>query len=208
MTPLSAPEEPLIVVPVEQLRLANLGQGFDPSPDPILTAALRPGVARVMPRSTAETDPRYKQIVAYVVLRHGERVFHYRRSSAVGERRLAGLRSVGVGGHLNSDDVDGVVDLGSLRRAIRRELSEEVDLSQQLAVRFFGIINDDSTAVGKVHVGLVAVADLQDATVNLRDPTLQDGRFDSVGRLIELADSFETWSRLCFPALLSLPVTS
>lgn len=208
MTPSSSSEEPLIVVPVEQLRLANLGQGFDPSPDAILTAALRPGVARVMSRSLAETDSRYKQIIAYVVLRHVDRVFHYRRSSAVGEPRLAGLRSVGVGGHLNADDVAGVVDVGSLRRAIRRELTEEVDLAEQPSVRFIGVINDDSTDVGKVHVGLVALADLRSTTVNLRDPTLRDGRFDSVSQLIELADSFETWSRLCFPALLSLPVSS
>lgn len=204
MTATSSGDEPLIVVPVEQLRAAKLGQGFDPSPDPILAAVLRPGVARVMPRSMAEKDPRFKQVVAYVALRHEDRIFHYRRSGAVGERRLAGLRSLGVGGHLNSDDVHGSLDRSSLHRAIRRELSEEVTLTEEPSIRLFGVINDDSTDVGKVHVGLVAVADLRLPDASLRDPTLVDGRFDVARLLLEQSVSFETWSRLCLPALLSL----
>ncbi|MGH2457496.1 MAG: phosphoesterase [Chloroflexota bacterium] len=208
MTVASSGDELLIVVPVEPLRAAKLGQGFDPSPEPILAAALQPGVARVMPRALAERDPRFKQIVAYVILRHRGRIFHYRRSSAVGERRLAGLRSLGVGGHLNQGDVQDSLDLASLRRAIHRELGEELVLAEQPAIHWFGMINDDSTEVGKVHVGLVAVADLRGSDARLRDPTLVDGRFDLVPRIVAQADDFESWSRLCLPALLSPPAAS
>lgn len=208
MTPVSRGDEPLIVVPADCLRAANLAQGFDPSPDPILAAAFKPNAARVMPRSAAEADPRFKQIVCYVVLRSGVRFFHYRRSSAVGERRLAGLRSLGVGGHLNAGDVGDAGDPNGLRRAIRRELDEEVVGADAPTIRFLGIINDDSTEVGRVHIGLVALAELAEPVVHLRDSTLVDGRFDPVGRLVEQAGVFETWSQLCLPALVNLLETS
>ncbi len=201
-------DESLIVVPADHLRATDLGQGFVPSAEPFLTAALGPGLARIMLRSSAETDPRFKQIVGYVILRYADQVFHYRRSGSVGERRLAGLRSLGVGGHLNADDVAGDLDLESIRRAIRRELSEEVTLSEQPRLRFVGVINDDSTEVGKVHLGVVAVAELESPEATLRDPTLLDGQFDPVAHLIEQAEAFENWSRLCFAALLSPRETS
>jgi len=123
-------DEPLIVVPVRHLRAANLAQGFDPSPEPILATVLKPNVARVMPRSVAEADPRFKQIVCYVIVRSQGLVFHYLRSAGAGERRLAGRRSLGLGGHLNADDADGALDHQGLQRAIQRELDEEVALAR------------------------------------------------------------------------------
>jgi predicted NUDIX family phosphoesterase len=201
-------DEPLIVVPVRHLRAANLAQGFDPSPEPILATVLKPNVARVMPRSVAEADPRFKQIVCYVIVRSQGLVFHYLRSAGAGERRLAGRRSLGLGGHLNADDADGALDHQGLQRAIQRELDEEVALGDVPSIRYLGIINDDSTEVGRVHVGLVALADLPRPDVRLRDTTLQDGRFDRPEDLAVRAAAFETWSQLCLPALISPPETS
>ncbi len=208
MTSESSTDERVIVVPVRDLVEANLSQGFDSSPNRILAAAFRPCVARAIPRSVAEADPRFKQFICYVILRSRGLIFHYRRSAGVGERRLAGLRSLGVGGHLNADDVDGVLDERGLRRAIQRELAEEVVLGVEPPIRYLGIINDDSTEVGRVHVGLVALAELSEPDVRLRDSTLLDGRFDRPRDIVEQAARFETWSQLCLPALLSLPGTS
>lgn len=205
MTPLSVSDELLIVVPVEALHAARLVQGFDPSPQRILDAACKPGVARVMPRLVAETDPRFKQIVCYVVLRSGGSVFNYRRSAKAGERRLAGLRSIGVGGHLNVGDVGDQIGLDGLRRGISRELAEEVTLAEEPPIRYLGIINDDTTDVGRVHIGLIALAELAEPRVSLRDPTLLDGRFDRPETLVARSSSFEGWSQLCLPALISLP---
>ena len=208
MSSLSKRDELLIVVPLERLQAANLPQGFDPNPDPILAAAFNSGVPRVMPRSAAEADPRFKQIVCYVIVRCGSQIFHYRRSRVAGEQRLAGLRSLGVGGHLNAEDVGSALDLSGLERAMRRELAEEVILPEAPSIRYLGIINDDSTEVGKVHVGLVVLAEIENPDVQLRDATLVEGRFDSPETLVSMGSEFETWSRLCLTALINLPETS
>ncbi len=208
MSPERQVDERLIVVPVHHLRAANLAQGFDPMPEPILTAIFAPRVARVMPRSVAEADPRFKQIVCYVILRSRGLIFHYLRSAGAGERRLAGRRSLGVGGHLNADDANGALDQQGLQRAIQRELNEEVALGDVPSIRYLGIINDDSTEVGRVHLGLVALADLPRPDARLRDATLLDGRFDPPEELAVQAAAFETWSQLCLPALVNLPETS
>lgn len=200
------PTELLLVVPARLVRAAGVAQGFDPSPDPILAAVSTPRATRVMPRSEAEADPHFKQLVCYVILRSEGTVFHYRRSAAVGEPRLAGLRSLGVGGHVNA--TDGTVGAEGLDRAIRRELAEEVVLTETPTLRYLGVINDDSTEVGRVHLGLVALAELRRPLVRLRDPTLVDGRFDAPARLLDQASAFEGWSRLCLPALINLPAAS
>lgn len=201
-------DELVVVVPSDRLRTARLAQGFDPRPDPILAAIFTPDAARVMPRSAAEADPRFKQIVGYVVLRCGRMIFHYQRTHRVGEPRLAGQRSLGIGGHLNAEDVGSIPGLDDLERAIHRELAEEVVLAERPAMRYLGMINDDSTEVGRVHVGLVALADLRVPAVQLRDRTLQDGRFDPPEAIQRILASFETWSQLTFPALVNLLETS
>jgi len=194
-------EETLVVVAADFLRAADLKQGFDPQPERILEAIFAPGVATFLKRSLAESDPRFKQLVCYVVLRAGGSIFHYCRSAKAGETRLAGRRSLGVGGHLNAEDAGDRVGRQWLDRAIQRELSEEVELGAVTRLDFLGIINDDASDVGKVHVGVVAVAELETTTVRLRDSTLVDGRFDRPDVLAERAAEFETWSQLCLPAV-------
>jgi predicted NUDIX family phosphoesterase len=201
-------EEQVIVVSTSDLRRAGLRDGFDPCPAPILAAVFAPGASRPMARARAEADPSYKQIICYVVLMCQGRLFHYRRSARATEHRLAGLRSLGVGGHLNVTDDGEVASPAGLERAIRRELAEEVVLDEVPPIEYLGIINDDSTPVGQVHVGLVAAARLTRPAVRLRDAALVDGRFDPPVSLLGRAAEFETWSQLCLPALVNLLGTS
>jgi predicted NUDIX family phosphoesterase len=195
-------EEELVVVTVDALRAAGLSQGFDPNPERILSAAFTPGVARSLRRSLAEADERFKQIVCYIALLYDCTVFHYRRSPRVGETRLAGLRSLGIGGHLNSFDTNVGDPRQVLERAIRRELAEEVWLDHDPELSVVGVINDDANPVGRVHVGLVATGRLRNDDVRLRDETLVDGRFDLLADVGRRVQEFETWSRLCLPAIL------
>lgn len=194
-------EEELIVVPTEILRALGPAPGFVPEIQRIVEVAFQPGVARGMPRARAEEDPRYKQLVAYVVLRYQDRIFHYQRSGRVGEQRLAGRRSLGVGGHLNAQDWRPGGGWDALARGITRELTEEVDLAVIPPVTYLGVIDDDSDPVSRVHLGIVALADLDAASVSLRDPTLQDARFDPVETMRARLGDFEGWSRWCLPAL-------
>jgi predicted NUDIX family phosphoesterase len=54
----------------------------------------------VVRREEAEKDFRYKQLVAYMVVRFDDRFLAYKRGVAGGEARLEGMKSVGAGGHI------------------------------------------------------------------------------------------------------------
>ena len=191
----SPTEEIVIVVPVASL--PELRHGFDREPERILTAIFRAGAARGMPRSRAEVDPAYKQLVGYVIIRHGAAVFNYQRAKGGGEHRLTGLRSVGLGGHLNLSDVTDQVDRPSLNRSIQRELQEELVLTESVGLRYVGVLNDDRTDVSRVHLGVVVEVNLDPTMVTLGDPTLADGRFDPIHDLIARDVEFEDWSKHC-----------
>ena len=57
-----------------------------------------------MPRSRAEEDPAFKQIIPYAVFTSGEKILHYVRGAKSGEKRLVSKGSIGVGGHINDHD--------------------------------------------------------------------------------------------------------
>ncbi len=151
-------------------------------------------------RRWAETQPAYKQPIPYVaVLRDGEALC-LTRLSAQGEKRLHGKRSIGVGGHINPCDADGAGEL--FMRACERELREELTLppAAPLPLRPIGLLNDDSTPVGAVHVGLVYALDARALEVGIRETSAMTGRFEPLSALRALAageDSpFESWSAL------------
>lgn len=192
-------EEQVIVVPTRALRAFGPAPGFESDLRRFSEVAIRKGLAESMPRSHAEGDPRFKQLVAYVVLRWEGRLFHYLRSDRAGEKRLARRRSLGLGGHLNADDWKGGEGWDSLARGIARELSEEVELDLVPETHYVGVIDDDTEPVSRVHLGVVALADLESPRVTLSDTTLSDARFSEPGEILAELESFEGWSRLCFP---------
>ena len=105
-----------------------------------------------MRRGDAEEDPTHKQVIPYLVLRDGERWFLMRRTRAGGDARLHDLWSIGVGGHLNPGD-------GDVEGGLRREWAEELVADFEPEYAPVGLLNDDTTPVGAVHVGFVYVAD-------------------------------------------------
>src|SRR5208282_21847 len=112
-------------------------------------------------RSDAEQDKRYKQLIPYVLLICKDKILRYRRGKGGQESRLHGLFSVGVGGHISEED-NGLFSSGlGYHEAMRRELMEEVsiDVAKEKAV---AVINDDSTEVGFVHLGIVHIVCVDD----------------------------------------------
>jgi predicted NUDIX family phosphoesterase len=185
--------ERVLVIPAEVLRRSGPFQGFSPDVERYLPALLDPAHFRYLPRSAAETDPSFKQLIPYVVLRWGEQVFHYTRGHGGGEARLRALRSVGVGGHICAED--GVVSGDDYRLGMLRELHEEVHLDGPYTEHRIGLINDDRTPVGQVHLGIVHVLDLQGPYVRRREDVLTEDGFAPVAQLIQQVDRFETWSQ-------------
>ena len=118
-------------------------------------------------------------------------MFHYRRVAG-GEKRLSSRRSIGIGGHVSSDDGDLA---GAYRRGLERELAEEVELQGGHAERCIGLINDDRTPVGQVHLGIVHLLDLDTPEVRCREAALAGVGFAPPGELRRDIEAFETWSQ-------------
>lgn len=149
---------------------------------------------RYEPRSTMERDPAFKQVIPYLVLRDGPRYFLMRRSRAGGDERLHDRYSIGVGGHLNPGD-------GGLARGLEREWSEELEAAFVPEFRFVGLLNDDTTDVGRVHLGAVFVADASGRPVTIREHDKLTGAFAEPGDVAAVVDDMESWSRLVFEFL-------
>lgn len=207
----------------------NWPQGFVPlAPDtvgPFLDRALAHG--RFVDRREAEATPAWKQWIPYCVLRCGAALpgsdgqpglFLVRRTAAQGEARLHGSWSIGLGGHVEPDDAQKQVDGSTFfAAALRRELAEELDLRQVdlPPARFVGLVNDDSTEVGRVHAGLVYAVDLAlplhraAEQVGIREISKMNGGFTSLVEFFELWQNpkqFESWSRLLVRAGIAVPM--
>jgi predicted NUDIX family phosphoesterase len=192
----------VLVVPASELDRLGRFQGFQTDAERYLSALLTPGLMTYRPRSEVEDDPSWKQLIPYVVLRAGDAVFSYTRGKSQGEARLHRLRSLGVGGHVDEADAEGRNGRAAYDTAMARELAEEVDVRSRGTMRLAGLINDDATPVGSVHLGVVHVYDLEEPLVAPREDGLADSRFVPIAELSTARDDFETWSRFCIDELL------
>lgn len=148
--------EHILVVEREQIPRAWLPEfGFVPITREQLTGKIKHWPLTFLPRAQAEEDTRYKQIIPYLVLRADSgAVLCYKRQG--NERRLHDLYSAGIGGHVNEHQDKADTFWDTVQRGLLRELTEETALQiPPDSVRFCGIINEEKTKVGRVHLGLV-----------------------------------------------------
>jgi predicted NUDIX family phosphoesterase len=155
-------------------------------------------------RETAERDPATKQLIPYCVVRQGDLVLCVQRKPAQGERRLHGRLSIGLGGHVNPGS-DATGPGGLFHAALARELDEELTGAAALAPRFLGLCNDDRDEVGRVHAGLVYLADVPPGsrTPAVREISKMAGGFRSLadlGALWQDPARLESWSRILIEA--------
>lgn len=195
-------DERVLVVPGAELDRLGRFQGFSPNAERYLAALLVPEFMDYRPRSEVEEDPGYKQIIPYVVFRSGEGVFCYKRGQSQGESRLHRLRSLGVGGHVSEEDAQGGRTLDAYEAALRRELEEEVAIGSAGRICRVGLINDDTTPVGRVHLGVVHLFELDRPAVTPREDGLAEAGFLPVATVRALREEFETWSQIAIDSLL------
>ena len=152
-----------------------------------------------LPRPDAENDPSHKQIIPYVVICRNDEVYVTRRLNKGGEKRLHGLLSIGVGGHINPEaDGDGN---DVLQRGMKREIDEEVDIENIVKMTPSGIINDDTNEVGSVHLGLFYTFEVI-GNVSIRETEKLEGFWVLRSELKDLYDQMETWSQFVLQAIL------
>lgn len=189
---MSEPERVLVVPTAFFHRLGHF-HGFTTKVDQYLPALLEPAHLQYLDRPAAENDPGFKQLIPYVVFRCGEQVFRYQRGSGSGEARLRALWSVGVGGHICA--ADGVSGVEAYFTGMRRELDEEVHVHGGMTDQIIGLINDDLTPVGQVHLGIVHLVDLTEPSVRRREQVLTESGFAPLSELRPQRERFETWSQ-------------
>ncbi len=191
-------DEHVLVVPTAAV-VAELGGGsawlgIRPAGEAALAGLVRTrGEFRL--RREMEEDPAWKQVIPYPVLRDGDQWFLMRRTKAGADARLHDRFSIGVGGHVNP--ADGGLD-GDLTAALLREWHEELVVDFVPPFRFVGLLNDDSTPVGRVHLGLVYEGEAAGRPVAIRETEKLSGAFASSAEVIAVHDRLETWSRLAF----------
>jgi predicted NUDIX family phosphoesterase len=165
-----------------------------------------------MVRSVAETNPDFKQLIPYVIMSCDGKVLSYVRGQRAGETRLIGRRSIGIGGHINPTDEMPLFDSDfhdPYLAAVEREVAEEVAIEGKHHDRVVALLNDDSTEVGKVHLGIVHHWRLNSPNVNKREQMITQMTFMTPAELHDVRDSLETWSQYCLDGLGDkLPVTN
>lgn len=190
-----------MVIPAEALDRLGRFQGFCDDAGRYLDALLVPELLQFRVRAEMEQDPNYKQLIPYVIFRCGDQVFRYTRGTSQGESRLHRLRSIGVGGHVDEADADGRATPDAYELALQRELDEEVSIGSPGRLRRVGLINDDATPVGQVHLGVVHLYELERPDVSPREEGLAEPGFEPWSALLQRRGEFETWSQFCLEAL-------
>jgi len=197
--------EQILVVPTALFHHLGYFQGFTADVDRYLDELLDPAHTRYRPRGEMEQDPSHKQLIPYCIFRHrgpdgGASVFQYTRGTGQGEGRLHSKRSVGIGGHISRDDA-AAGGSDPYLEGLRRELQEEVFIDTHFTQRCVGLINDDQTEVGRVHLGVVHLFDVDEPAVRPRESELVECGFRPVDELLADLSRFESWSSICLEAL-------
>jgi predicted NUDIX family phosphoesterase len=148
-----------------------------------------------VPRQAAEVDRSLKQIIPYLVLRDGGRIFLMKRTRAGGDARLHDHFTIGVGGHLNPGD-------GGILGGLAREWREELEADFMPHFEFAGLLNDDTVEVGLHHLGIVFLAEAAGRPVRVRETHKLSGSFEEVAAIRAVYDRMETWSQLALDAIL------
>lgn len=203
-------EEQVLVVPTHVLRTLGAFQGFSGEIDRYLPAILESPEVTYRPRGLMEEDPSFKQLIPYVLFRYTDtdgaiHLFSYQRGVSGGERRLVAKRSVGVGGHISTEDANRSAATGAsvYREGLARELAEEVRIETPYRETLAGLINDEETPVGRVHLGVVHLFDVDSPRVGPNESSLAEARFLPVQEILADLDHYESWSQIAMRALFS-----
>ncbi len=150
-------------------------------------------------RDRAESDENYRQVIPYVVMKEQDKFLVLRRTTRQGEKRLHNKISLGVGGHINRDDNE--QPWQAFLKGMEREINEEVRV-RILNLSYLGLINDLSSPVSRVHVGIAFVADV--IFEGLNEPDMFTYTWCKLSELAKFLQHMEGWSYIVFQELRRL----
>jgi predicted NUDIX family phosphoesterase len=199
---MNPPNENVLVVKRELFDELGSFQGLNFEAEKYLKAILSRGSNFFVPRPEAENDPAYKQIIPYALIAFEETVLHYVRGKKAGEQRLVAKGSIGIGGHMNETDESlFALDEQAYRAGVEREVNEEIKINTPFEDRIVALLNDDSTEVGRVHMGIVHIFKLKEPNVQKREAMITGLTFLTKEELMARRESLETWSQICLDSL-------
>jgi predicted NUDIX family phosphoesterase len=199
---MNPPEENVLVIRRSLFDELGSFQGLNFEPRKYLDAIWSRGNNFFLRRTQAENDPTHKQIIPYALLAYGNQVLYYVRGKKAGEQRLVAKGSIGIGGHMNEDDESlFALDEAAYRAGVEREVSEEVRIDTKFEDRIVALLNDDTTEVGRVHLGIVHVFKLSEPRVEKREAMITNLAFAGKEDLMKRRESLESWSQICVDSL-------
>lgn len=150
-----------------------------------------------MPRNVAEYDYNFKQVIPYVIMRHDTSYMLLKRTSKQTESRLHDKYSLGIGGHINPIlTTSSAGDI--ILHGLFKELNEEVLIEKSGNLEFLGVINDESSSVSRVHLGLVYIIELLSSEYKILESEKMSGQWASADELAAYYDMMETWSQIVY----------
>ena len=153
-------------------------------------------------RYNAEYNSKFKQVIPYVIFRHGKQLFASRRLSGSGEARLVGNISLGQSGHIN--DVDGIFGKNNLiMSSVTREIHEELNIycNTECNAKYIGFLNDNSNQVSQDHLAVLVLVDVSKPNITIRETTKSEGTWRDMVWLRENYNLMESWSQKVFDVL-------
>jgi len=202
---MSPQHENILVVRRDLFDQLGSFHGLNFEPQKYLSALLSRGNNFFLPRGQAENDPTHKQLIPYVLLVFADKVLHYVRGKKAGEQRLVAKGSIGIGGHMNEGDESLFAwDEAAYRAGVEREVNEEIKIDTKFEDRIVALLNDDTTDVGRVHLGIVHVFKLAERKVEKREAMITGLAFLTKEELVARRESLESWSQICVDSLQRL----
>lgn len=188
-------EEYVMVFPTALLIEIGYFQGLSFEPEKYIQTILGQRNCKFVRRKDAEIDPNYKQLIPYVILRHKDSIFTYRRGKLLSEERLLGGYSIGIGGHISVNDPS-LFGIG-YDEGLHREMREEIKIESKYEIKTIALVNDDTDEVGKMHFGIIHLAILDNPAIMANQKSINEAKFLSIPELKKNIYKFENWSKIC-----------
>jgi predicted NUDIX family phosphoesterase len=148
----------------------------------------------IVDRNSAEEDINYKQIIPYMVFKYENKIFCMNRGKSGGEKRLAEKYTIGIGGHINQDDIENCSNISEWGL---REFHEEISYTGKLNMNTIGFINDDKTKVGQMHLGIFILINGDNSNIFIKDE-LESGTLMTIEECQKYYQNMEPWSQMIF----------
>ena len=194
--------EYVMAFPVSLMEILGNFQGLSFDVSKYLPIILEKNNFNFIRRGDAETNPQFKQLIPYAILSCDGSIFVYRRGKLLSEERLSGNYSIGIGGHVSVNDPN--LFGSTYEEGLRREVNEEIDIQCSYSQRPVALINDDSSDVSRVHLGIVHIFTLSKPKVKAKEKSINETGFRTIADLKKGPDKFEDWSTICIDKIDAL----